>query len=118
MRRKSLRLGIGVKLAIVFSFGLTFAVFILTNIAIYSVKKFGDLSADKNESNIREQAYYFLEEITQEQASRYGETLQQFTNLSSLIAYQSEVYLGRIDLYGSTNLNLKEELTIYPKNRI
>ncbi|MEG4802259.1 SpoIIE family protein phosphatase [Microcoleus sp. ARI1-B5] len=116
--KKWKRSGIGLKLASVFSIGLTTSIIIQTNVSIHLVKEFGELSASKNETSIREQSSYFLPKITQEQAERYGEVFQQFARLTSLTAYQAESYLENITIYGQKNLNPQEKFILNSQKQI
>ncbi|MCU0546632.1 MAG: SpoIIE family protein phosphatase [Oscillatoriaceae cyanobacterium Prado104] len=118
MFSKWLRSGIGVKLASVFSIGIATSIFIQTNVSIRAVKEFGELSASKNETSIREQLSYFLPEITREQAERYGEVFQQFARLTSLTAYQAQSYLDNINIYGQQNLNISESFRFDDRKEI
>jgi len=118
MFSKWLGSGIGIKLASVFTIGIVTSIFIQTNVSINSVKEFGELSASKNESSIREQLSYFLPEITREQAERYGEVFQQFARLTQLTAYQAESYLENIGIYGQQNLNPQESFRLDTQKEI
>ncbi|NJN85756.1 MAG: hypothetical protein HC881_04895 [Leptolyngbyaceae cyanobacterium SL_7_1] len=112
------RASIGSKLAIAFALGLALAVLLLSNIFTQSLESFGEFSAVKNETNIRNQSYYFLSTLTQDQAERYEVVFQQFSALTQLIAQQAQSYLDHGDLYGRTNLNPQEKLTFYPDKEI
>lgn len=112
------RAGIGTKLAVAFAVGLTFAVILLTHIFTHSLEDFGEFSAVKNEANIRNQSYYFLSTLTQEQAERYEVIFQQLSALTHLIAEQAQSYLDHDDFYGKTNLNPQEKLTFYTDKEI
>ena len=109
---------IGVKLLITFSLVLVLSMVSLAYIAKQLIAEFGELSASRNETNIRDNANAFLARIAHEQAMRYENTFKKFAASSAMIAKQSAVLLENMTLYGKTPLKPNEKIVVYPHNGI
>ncbi len=109
---------IGVKLLITFSLVLVLSMVSLAYIAKQLITEFGELSASRNETNIRDNANAFLARIAHEQAMRYENTFKKFAASSAMIAKQSAVLLENMTLYGKTPLKPNEKIVVYPHNGI
>jgi len=116
--RKWLYSKIGVKLLITFSLVLVLSMVSLAYIAKQLITEFGELSASRNETNIRDNANAFLARIAHEQAMRYENTFKKFAASSAMIAKQSAVLLENMTLYGKTPLKPNEKIVVYPHNGI
>ncbi|MDM8523191.1 ATP-binding protein [Desulfococcaceae bacterium HSG8] len=101
---------IGVKLSIFLSLVILLSAIALIRVSTHLVTDFGEFSAARNETSIRNQAYHYLSRITRERAQRYGSFFQQAATFTALAAKQAESYLDYIELYGKKNLNPHEEM--------
>lgn len=106
------------RLGLIFSIGvstiLTFAMLLFYFISTRLLDDFGKSTISLNETAIMEQTKQLLHYSTMAQAEKYSAIFQQAANMTAVMAKEAELFLDNIDFYGTLNINVNEEFTLYP----
>ncbi|PLX83973.1 MAG: hypothetical protein C0617_09600 [Desulfuromonas sp.] len=109
---------IGFKLLLAFSVVLVLCLVFVSALNHYFWVGFGDFAISANEQKVKQQAYEFLEGITEERAEKYEAVFQRIAAHSRFIARQAELLYARAGSPPQRAIRADEYLSLYPPNGI